>query len=294
MASLSWWWWLNRPCLAGYPNCVQTQQDQYTAGAVLRVNPAWCLSLAKSESPTCIVWNSFRRTRASLKTLTLNAVAARHTFVPAFMFILLPLTTRNGSSSHWCAVIWPTTITSLPLVVAQWGTSLTSSKMRMATLTLRLKCNVIAFLSEDWRANFMLNSCLSFWPQVLSEGSPCWSTVVLWRALPPDASSTFANSFAKSQETDMHSLRGAQILAGRRRHYSMCLDETHRWRSADTIVWLRTHGLHSVPNSIKAEIGDLVYNGARGRASNDPPLGLWCMMLPMSRRLNREFCADVP
>ena len=55
---------------------------------------------------------------------------------------------------------------------------------------------------------------------------------------------------------------------------AMCLDETHRWRSADTIAWLRTHGLHSVPNSIKAEIGDLVYNGARGRASNDPPPGL--------------------
>ena len=47
---------------------------------------------------------------------------------------------------------------------------------------------------------------------------------------------------------------------------AMCLDETHRWRSADTIAWPRTNGLHSVPNSIKAEIGDLVYNGARGRA----------------------------
>ena len=55
---------------------------------------------------------------------------------------------------------------------------------------------------------------------------------------------------------------------------AMCLGETHRWRSADAIAWLRTHGLHSVPNSIKAEIGDLVYNGAKGRASNDPPPGL--------------------
>ena len=75
---------------------------------------------------------------------------------------------------------------------------------------------------------------------------------------------------------------------------SMCLDENHRWRSADTIAWLRTHGLYSVSNSIKAEIGDLVYNRDRGRASNDPPPGLWWLMLPMSRRLNREFCADVP
>ena len=41
---------------------------------------------------------------------------------------------------------------------------------------------------------------------------------------------------------------------------TMCLDEAHRWRSADTIAWLRTHGLHCAPNSIKAEIADLVYN----------------------------------
>ena len=77
---------------------------------------------------------------------------------------------------------------------------------------------------------------------------------------------------------------------------TMCLHDSHRWRSADTIEWLRTRGLHSVPNSIKADIGDLVYNGPRsntlddsaalapppgrfvfhtgGRASNDPPPGL--------------------
>ena len=55
---------------------------------------------------------------------------------------------------------------------------------------------------------------------------------------------------------------------------AMCLHETYRWRSANTIAWLRIHGLHSVPNSIKAEIGDLVYNGDRSRASNDPPPGL--------------------
>ena len=63
-----------------------------------------------------------------------------------------------------------------------------------------------------------------------------------------------------------------------------------------------TRGLHSVPNSIKANIGDLVYNGPKsnaldesaalapppgrfvfntgGRASNDPP--------------DYEFAADVP
>ena len=55
---------------------------------------------------------------------------------------------------------------------------------------------------------------------------------------------------------------------------AMCLDETHRWRSPDTIAWLRIHGLHCVPSSIKAEIGDLVYNEVRSRASNDPPPGL--------------------
>ena len=55
---------------------------------------------------------------------------------------------------------------------------------------------------------------------------------------------------------------------------AMCLDEAHRWKSTATIEYLRTHGLHSVPNSIKAIIGDLVYNGTRSRASNDPPPGL--------------------
>ena len=77
---------------------------------------------------------------------------------------------------------------------------------------------------------------------------------------------------------------------------TMCLDPSHRWKSADTIAWLRTRGLHSVPNSIKADIGNLVYNGPKknaldeladlapppgrfvfntgGRASNDPPPGL--------------------
>ena len=88
----------------------------------------------------------------------------------------------------------------------------------------------------------------------------------------------------------------------------MCLDKSYRWRSADTIAWLRTRGLHSVPNSIKVDIEDLVYNGPRskvsdnsavlipppgrfvfnasGRASNDPsrPMNL----LPMFRRLNWE------
>ena len=77
---------------------------------------------------------------------------------------------------------------------------------------------------------------------------------------------------------------------------TMCLDDSHRWKSNETIAWLRTRGLHSVPNSIKAEIGDLVYNGPKknslnetealapppgrfvyftgSRASNDPPPGL--------------------
>ena len=55
---------------------------------------------------------------------------------------------------------------------------------------------------------------------------------------------------------------------------AMCLDEAHSWKSTATIEYLCTHGLHSVPNSIKAIIEDLVYNGAGSRASNDPPPGL--------------------
>ena len=35
----------------------------------------------------------------------------------------------------------------------------------------------------------------------------------------------------------------------------MSLHPSHRWKSEDTIAWLRKRGLHSVPNSIKAEIG---------------------------------------
>ena len=77
---------------------------------------------------------------------------------------------------------------------------------------------------------------------------------------------------------------------------TMSLHPSHRWKSEDTIAWLRKRGLHSVPNSIKAEIGDIVYNGPKqnapddstafappprrfvyftgSRASNDPPPGL--------------------
>ena len=51
---------------------------------------------------------------------------------------------------------------------------------------------------------------------------------------------------------------------------TMCLHDSHRWRSADTIEWLRIRGLHSVPNSIKADIGGLVYNGPSSKASDDP------------------------
>ena len=50
--------------------------------------------------------------------------------------------------------------------------------------------------------------------------------------------------------------------------------ESHRWRSAETIAWLRKRGLYLVPFSIKAEIGDLVHNRVNSRASNDPTSGL--------------------
>ena len=56
---------------------------------------------------------------------------------------------------------------------------------------------------------------------------------------------------------------------------TMCLDESHRWKSAETIAWLRKQGLHLVPNSIKADIGNLVYNGAsrnaRDKSAAPPP-----------------------
>ena len=56
---------------------------------------------------------------------------------------------------------------------------------------------------------------------------------------------------------------------------TMCLHPSHRWKSDDTIGWLRKRGLHSVATSIKAEIGDLVYNGPKlnddSTASTSPP-----------------------
>ena len=57
---------------------------------------------------------------------------------------------------------------------------------------------------------------------------------------------------------------------------TLCLDENHRWRSDATLAWRRVHGLYSVPRTIKEEIGVLVYNRDRSRASNDmePPPGL--------------------
>ena len=50
---------------------------------------------------------------------------------------------------------------------------------------------------------------------------------------------------------------------------TMSLHPSHRWKSEDTIAWLRKQGLHSVPNSIKAEIGDIVYNGPKQNAPDD-------------------------
>ena len=57
---------------------------------------------------------------------------------------------------------------------------------------------------------------------------------------------------------------------------------------------LATKKKNSVSNSIKTIIGNLVYNGTSSRASNNPPPGLWRMIVPMSRRLNRKSCANVP
>ena len=55
---------------------------------------------------------------------------------------------------------------------------------------------------------------------------------------------------------------------------TLSLDESHRWRSEDTLAWLWLNGLYAVPRFLKAEIWDLVYNWETSRASNDPPPGL--------------------
>ena len=94
---------------------------------------------------------------------------------------------------------------------------------------------------------------------------------------------------------------------------TMGLSDRYRWRSEKTIRWLKGRGLVSVPRAIREELGALVgsidkgqdsappatplgpwMNDDKSRASDDPPLRLQWLMLPMSRRLNREFCADLP
>ena len=52
---------------------------------------------------------------------------------------------------------------------------------------------------------------------------------------------------------------------------TLCLFDNRRWRSQDTLTWLSEHGLLSVPQSIRSEIGSLVYNGTKSRASCEPP-----------------------
>ena len=90
----------------------------------------------------------------------------------------------------------------------------------------------------------------------------------------------------------------------------MGLSDRYCWRSDKTIPWLKVRGLVSVSRTIREEIGALVSNldkyqdsaptagrwwtDDKSRASDDPPPRLQEMMLPMSRRLNREFCADFP
>ena len=62
----------------------------------------------------------------------------------------------------------------------------------------------------------------------------------------------------------------------------MCLDNFHRWQLEETIAWLRKHGLQSVPNSIKAEIGDLV----QGR----PTSAAWFDALVFDPRFGGQNC----
>ena len=59
---------------------------------------------------------------------------------------------------------------------------------------------------------------------------------------------------------------------------TMCLDDSHRWQIEETIAWLRKHDLHTVSNSIKAKIEDLVYNGPKKKSLDEtatfaPPPG---------------------
>ena len=60
---------------------------------------------------------------------------------------------------------------------------------------------------------------------------------------------------------------------------TMCLHPSHRWKSDDTLAWLRKRGLHSVPDSIKAEIGDLVYNGPKRNDASTFYLAPWAFCI---------------
>ena len=66
---------------------------------------------------------------------------------------------------------------------------------------------------------------------------------------------------------------------------TMSLDDSHRSRSHNTLHWLQTHGLSSVPRNIKEEIGSLIYNLDRSKGSDDlaTPPGLVDCRCPVGK-----------
>ena len=118
----------------------------------------------------------------------------------------------------------------------------------------------------------VLCTCVSFWYEILSESAPYESSALLCFALSSCSPSAFVYTPAIRRSTHLYSLGSTQVLGGRGWH------GVPWWKPPieETLVWFRVHGLRSVPRSIKAEIGDLVYNRDRSRASNDmDPPGLW-------------------
>ena len=200
--------------------------------------------------------------------------------------------TKHGGSSPFLSTTSTASLntpTFLRQVVGRLVNLLTSSRAMKAMLWLG-KWKISIFLYAILMAPSMHKFFHSTHPSLLSrctQVGPSFSH-------PTTRNSPCCNiSFVK-----LHFWKPVQFLDDTPKYWleddgTMCLHPSHRWKSDDTIAWLRKRGLHSVPDSIKAEIGDLVYNGPKmndaststsppgrfvyftgGRASNDPPPGL--------------------
>ena len=145
----------------------------------------------------------------------------RRPYVPAYTSGQWLLMTRNGKSSHWCAVIWQAMRPSLLPVVDRWETSLTFSRMRRVTLQSLLKCSATTFLSDDWMGIGMrmcILLTLSFFGKYIPLERCCSRAVVLGRPFSLNASAVHTDQFAYCEKPHLGYFWNTQVLVGIWRH----------------------------------------------------------------------------